>query len=381
MNPGATPEVDDDAAEQLPLDMVDFGDGLVLEKGEFSDTVAAIIKTHGNTVVSSGTTIRTFKHIRTGIFTLDFALGGGIPEGLCTMIYGWASSGKTTITLRIIAQALKKYPRHKAVFVDVEGTFDPEWAEIHGIDMARLILITPSSGEQAADIAISAVKALDICIVAVDSVAMLTPMKEMDKSIEDPTVAGASQLIARFLRKISQTMIDERSRGHWPTLVLLNQWRTKIGVTHGDPRVLPGGNILTYAAAVKIEMKNKEISSKTENISQVVEHNEHAFTIHKNKVINGPRQGEFLMVRSPSNPLGVGYIDEMKTVVTVARNFGLVTGGGTKWRLEGVEEAFPNLMGIYNFLVENEETVGEPLRIKLIKLQRGRMGKLMEGWE
>lgn len=369
----------EDGASQSE-EFVDHPNGIKLRKGELSDLIGEVVKHHGHSTVSSGKGIRGFKHIPTGIFALDYALGGGIPEGLCTMIFGWASGGKTTATFKAIAGAQKKHPTKNAVFVDAEGTFDPEWAETHGVDLDRLILVTPSSGEQAADICIAALKAEDVCIVALDSLPALTPMKEMEKSMEDATVGGSSQLIGRFLRKATQTMNDERKRGHWPTLILINQWRYKIGVVMGDNRTLPGGTALNYVASVKVEMKNKEIGSKTKNTEALIELNEHSFQIHKNKVINGPRHGEFQMIRDPGNPLGVGFIDEGRTIITVARNFGLVSGGGSKWKLDGVEETFGNLHQMVDFLYENETTVQADLRFKLLSMQREKVGKPSEGW-
>lgn len=387
VQPVANPETPEDwdggpeVEEGVEIEYDEHPNGIRLKKGsELSGLIGEIVKVHGKDVISSGKGIRGFKHIPTGVFTVDFALGGGIPEGLCTMIFGWASGGKTTMTFRAIAGAQRKYPDKNAVFVDAEGTFDPEWAITHGVDLDRLIMVTPSSGEQAADIVCAALKAEDVCIVALDSVPALTPMREMQKSMEDATVGGSSQLIGRFLRKATQTMNDERSRGHWPTLILINQWRYKIGVNMGDPRTLPGGTALNYVASVKLEMKNKEQDSKTKNAEAIVTHNEHSYQVHKNKVVNGPRHGEFVMVRDPANPLGVGFIDEGRTIVTVARNFGLVTGGGQKWRLDGVEETFPNLHAMVDYLYMHETDVCWPLKMRLISMQRERVGKNSDGW-
>jgi recombination protein RecA len=334
-----------------------------------------VAKMYGDDVVTSARTIPAFKHIPFGILPLDFALGGGIPEGLCTMIFGWASGGKTTITLRAIAGAQVKHPDKVCIFVDAEGTFDPEWAQMHGVDLDRLLVIHPSSGEQAADLTCSYLQAKEVALVALDSLPALVPMKELDKSMEDATVGGSSQLIGRFLRKANHTMTEARKRGLWPTLILINQWRYKIGVMHGDPRVLPGGQAINYVASIKLEVMNKEKSGASEgDTGAVVKINEHAFRIHKNKIINGARDGEFQMIRDPGNPLGEGFIDDGKSTVNLCKRLGLVTGGGQAWRCQGVDETFRKLDDMVDYFYMNAD-VYERVKRELISEQRAQMGK------
>lgn len=352
---------------------------------EFATLCKSIDKVHGSGVIETADKRRTWRHIPTDIFALDFALGGGIPEGLATMIYGWQSGGKSTILLRLIASAQRKYPNMWAVLVDTEGTFDPIWATVHGVDLARLKIVQPASGEQACDIIAAAIQARNVSLVALDSVPMLVPMNEQvdkkgnDRSFEDVTVGSQANLITRFLRVVNKRMIDERVRDHWPTLVLINQWRTKIGVMHGDPRTLPGGNALNYVASVKIEMKNKENVDKDGRGLEIVTHNDHSFTIHKNKVFNGARTGEFQMVRDPAHPFGAGYIDENMTVVGIGRQLGKITGSGSSWRMDGIDERFNSLKSMGEALDANPVFAAEFKR-ELIGIQRAAMGKPATGW-
>lgn len=334
----------------------------------------SIEKLHGEKVVTDARTIPSFKHIPFNILPLDFALGGGIPEGLCTMVFGWPSGGKTTTALRLIASAQIKHPDKVCVFVDAEGTLDTEWAQVHGVDLDRLLVVHPSSGEQAADVTCAYLTAREVSLVILDSVPALVPMKEIEKSMEDAIVGGSSQLIGRFLRKANHTMNEARKSGHWPTLVLINQWRNKIGVFMGDNRTLPGGNALNYVASVKVEVMNKEKSGKSDNDLAVVDYNEHSFRIHKNKVINGPREGEFQMIRNPSNPLGEGFIDDGRATINLAKRLGLVTGGGAAWRWDGIDQTFRKLDDMVDFFYGDEAAYTAAKHI-LISRQRANMGK------
>lgn len=171
-------------------------------------------KLYGPNVVRSAELRPRFKHIPTNIFSLDLGLHGGIPEGCTSLIYGRAGGGKTTLCMRVLASAQRKYRDSVAVFLDVEGTYQPDWGEAHGVDNTRLVLIQPDTGEQAVDLARAAAKAGEVSAVVVDSLAALTPMKELEKSTEDATVGEQGKLIARFCRTVGQDIINERKRGH-----------------------------------------------------------------------------------------------------------------------------------------------------------------------
>jgi len=328
------------ADDALPQEENDF-----LARGELGALLQQASKVHGPNVIRSAELRPRFKHIPTDIFSLDMGLFGGIPEGVISLIYGWAGSGKTTLCGRVIGQAQKKYPDMAAVFIDAEGTYQPEWGRRHGVDNTRMALVQPESGEQALDLARSLVKAEEVSVVVVDSLAALVPMKELDKSMEDLTVGEQGRLISRFCRVLQADLLSERKRGHRPAILWINQYRMKIGTMFGDPRTLPGGEAQHFAAAVKIEMKNKEVMGKTANGIQTVDYNEHAFKIAKNKVGTGVREGEFVMVRNPSNPLGPGFVDDARAVINWARTTGDVTGGGSSWRVGGFGEEFSRFQG------------------------------------
>ena len=355
------------------------------DRSEIGAVIAQFGKTYGDHVLRRATHKPKFLHIPTNVFTLDMGLHGGVPQSLLSMIYGWESSGKTTIAMRIIAQAQRKYPDMVAVLIDTEGTYDPVWGAIHGIDNEKLVLAQPDSGEQAVDLARALICSKEVCIVVLDSLPALMPIKEMDKAAEDAVVALQARLIGRFVRTASQSLIDERKRNHFPAVLMVNQFREKI-VVKGDSRALPGGNALKFFVSVRWEVKNHEVLGKDRFDSEVVDYNEHSWKITKNKVGNGLRNGEFLMTRNPDHPYGVGFIDDAKHVLTYMRKFDLVSGNGSTWYMDGVMDhsgtkpmRFGKIQEMLDYLYSDLDYY-EGMKTRLIGMQRQNNGLSVDGW-
>lgn len=350
-------------------------------RGELSETLKKIGKMHGEGIVTTGNVPPMVEHIPTGIFSLDMATFGGIPQGLVTLLYGWESSGKTTLSMKAIAGAQKKYPSKAVSIIDIEGTFDFNWARNgHGVDTDALVYSRPSSGEQALDIADAIIRAEETSLIVIDSLAALIPTKELEKSFEDSVVGDQARLIGRFVRKVQQGLLEERRRGHAPGIILVNQWRYKVGVMHGDPRTLPGGMAQHYVAGLKIDIKNKEKAGRDSRNIEVIDYNEHSFSIAKNKLGNGIRTGEFTMIRNPTNPLGAGFIDDAKTVVAYAIKMGLVGGSGGRYTFDGVPgETFRKYDDIAEYMYSDLDFF-EQTKHRLISLQRIASGLDPHGW-
>lgn len=323
--------------------------------GELATAMSKLATAHGPAIITAGDMRPKFKHIPTGIFALDVAMLGGLPEGLATLGYGWEHSGKSTMGYKMIAQAQKKYPDQAPVLLDIEGTYSPEWGAVHGIDNARLVLVQPESGEQAMDVAISMIQAQEVSCLMVDSLAALAPRAMLNKSFEDATIGEQARMISRFCVVGQSELIRQRNRGHRVAVYLVNQWRTKIGVTRGDPRVLPGGVAQNYWAAIKIDFKNKEEAGRDDQGHHLIDHNDHAFTIKKNKIGVSAREGEFLMVRNPDHPLGQGFIDDARAVITWAKSTGYVSGGGSKQTIRECDKTFRTLQEMADHLYDDPE--------------------------
>jgi recombination protein RecA len=319
-----------------------------------------------------------WKHIPTGIFTLDMAMHGGIPRSQMTLIFGRESSGKSTLALKVLGNAQEMFPDQEAILIDIEGTYDETWAARHKVDNDKLWLVQPSTGENALDIADEIIRLPNISVVVVDSLAALIPYKEIEASTENDLPGLQARLIGKFVRKIISGLVDQRKEGHIPTIILLNQWRYKIGVFMGDPRVLPGGQAQHYAAFAKIEILNKETVGKDVLEQDTVDFNTHTFKIIKNKEGTAIRHGEFKMIRNPANELGQGFIADADTVATWARKFGVITGSGAGgFRIDGVDQKFRVLKDIEAYMYENP-LFYESFKMKLISMYRIQNG-LREG--
>lgn len=186
--------------------------------------------------------------IPTGSISLDIALGGGVPRGRVVEIFGPESSGKTTLTLHIIAQAQKR-AGHVA-FIDAEHALDPEYARRIGVDIDNLLISQPDSGEQALEITESLVRSNAIDVIVVDSVAALTPRAEIEGEMGDAHMGLQARLMSQALRKLASTISKSRT-----TVIFINQLRMKIGVMFGNPETTTGGNALKFYASVRMDIR------------------------------------------------------------------------------------------------------------------------------
>lgn len=182
--------------------------------------------------------------------SLDIALGiGGIPRGRVTEIYGAESSGKTTLSLHIIAEAQKKGGR--TAFIDAEHALDPIYAKKIGVHTADLLISQPDSGEQALNIVESLVRSKAVDLIVVDSVAALTPQAEIEGEMGDQTIGLQARLMSRALRKLTAIVAQTNT-----AVIFINQTRMKIGgMRFGNPVTTPGGKALKFYASVRIELR------------------------------------------------------------------------------------------------------------------------------
>lgn len=211
--------------------------------------------------------------IPSGSLKLDTALGvGGLPRGRIIEIYGMEASGKTTLCQHIIAEAQKI--GGIAAFVDVEHALDPYWLEVCKVDIDKLIVSQPDSGEQALDIVEMYIRSHELDVVIVDSVAALTPRAEIEGEMGDAHMALQARLMSQAMRKLVSAVKDSKT-----TLIFTNQLRQNIG-GWGNPETTTGGLALRFYASIRIELKKGEIiKDKDEAIGTRIK-----VTIRKNKV-------------------------------------------------------------------------------------------------
>src|SRR3569832_2161644 len=229
--------------------------------------------------------VKDVEAISTGSLSLDIALGiGGLPRGRVVEIYGPESSGKTTLTLQVVAQAQKL--GGTCAFIDAEHALDPTYAEKLGVKVDDLLLSQPDTGEQALEIADMLVRSSAIDVIVVDSVAALTPRAEIEGEMGDQLPGLQARLMSQALRKLTGSISRARTM-----VIFINQLRMKIGVMMPgqSPETTPGGNALKFYASVRLDIRRIGAVKKGEEVIG----NQTKIKVVKNKVAPPFRQAEF----------------------------------------------------------------------------------------
>jgi recombination protein RecA len=275
--------------------------------------------------------------ISTGSISFDAALGvGGVPRGRVTEIFGPESSGKTTITLQIIAEAQKA--GGLAAFVDAEHALDPGYAKKLGVDVDNLLVSQPDSGEQALEITEALVRSGAIDVLVVDSVAALVPKAELDGEMGDSHMGLQARLMSQALRKLTGSVSKSRT-----ALIFINQIREKIGVMFGNPETTTGGRALKFYSSVRIDIRR--IAAVKEGDTVVGSHTK--VKIVKNKVAAPFREAEFDIL------YGEGISREGDVLdLAVTHNIVEKSGAWYSYAGERIGQGRENTRG---FLKENKE--------------------------
>lgn len=203
----------------------------------------------GSIIKMSDNNFDNVEVVSTGCLSVDLALGiGGVPRGRIIEIYGPESSGKTTLSLHIVAEAQKN--GGNVAFIDAEHALDPIYASKLGIDLGNLYVSQPDNGEQALDIVDNLLRSGALDVIVVDSVAALTPRVEIDGEIGDSFVGTQARLMSQALRKLAGVCSKAKT-----CLIFINQLREKVGVIYGSPEVTPGGKALKFYSSVRIDVR------------------------------------------------------------------------------------------------------------------------------
>ncbi len=285
----------------------------------------------------------------TGSLGLDIALGiGGLPRGRVIEIYGPESSGKTTMTLSVIAEAQKQ--GGTAAFIDAEHALDPSYAEKLGVNIDELLVSQPDTGEQALEIADMLVRSAAVDVVVVDSVAALTPKAEIEGDMGDSHMGLQARLMSQALRKLTANI--KRSN---TMMIFINQIRMKIGVMFGNPETTTGGNALKFYSSVRLDIRRIGAIKKGDEILG----NQTRVKVVKNKVAPPFKQTEFDILYSE----GVSKHGEL---IDLGVEVGIVEKSGA-WYSYGSDRIGQGRDNVRGFLKENPAMADEieaQIRIK-----------------
>ena len=285
--------------------------------------------------------VRDVEAISTGSLGLDIALGiGGLPRGRVVEIYGPESSGKTTLTLQVIAEAQKL--GGTAAFVDAEHALDPSYAEKLGVNVSDLLVSQPDTGEQALEITDMLVRSGAVDVVVVDSVAALTPKAEIEGDMGDSHMGLQARLMSQALRKLTGNI--KRSN---TMVIFINQIRMKIGVMFGNPETTTGGNALKFYSSVRLDIRRTGAIKKADEIVG----NETRVKVVKNKVAPPFKQAEFDIL------YGQGISREGE-IITLGVQEGIVDKSGAWYSYNG-ERIGQGKDNVREFLKSNPEMAAE----------------------
>ena len=294
---------------------------------------------------------RTIDVIPTGCLTLDQAIGiGGVPKGRIVEIYGPESSGKTTVTLHILAEAQKM--GGTAAFIDAEHALDPQYASQLGVDIDNLYISQPDTGEQALEICEALVRSGAVDCIVVDSVAALTPKAEIDGEMGDSFVGIQARLMSQALRKL--TAIVNKTNA---CVIFINQLRDKIGVMYGNPETTTGGKALKFYSSLRMDIRKVDVIKDGSDIIG----NKTRVKIVKNKLAPPFKVAEFDIM------YGTGINNEA-CVIDVAVELDIIQKSGSWYSYQG-EKIGQGKDNVRLYLQNNPEKFEEVKQLVTDKLQ------------
>lgn len=279
--------------------------------------------------------------IPTGAISLDLALGvNGLPRGRVIEIYGPEASGKTTLTLSIIAQAQKA--GGQAAFIDAEHAFDSTYAKIIGVDLDNLLVSQPDTGEQALEIVSALVKSNAVDVVVIDSVAALTPRAEIEGEMGKSHMGLQARLMSQALRKLAGSISKSKT-----CVIFINQIRMKLGIMFGNPETTPGGQALKFYSSVRLDLRRIASIKKGDEVKGI-----HVRAkVVKNKVAPPFKMAEFDILYTEG-------ISRPSTAIDMGEKAGVLQRSGT-WLSYNEERIGQGKDNAANFLRENPKILSK----------------------
>lgn len=338
-------------------------------------------KVHGETFGGSGYRFIQVARVPTGLFELDLATGGGFPRGCVSELYGPESSCKTTIALLMIAQHQRLWPDLRCVFMDVENSFDPEWAELLGVDVGKLYLFRPDFAEEVVDATAEVLYARDCGLVVVDSLGAMITSKEFEDSAADFHPGASPRAIKKLVDKTRTAITQAHKEDRVPTVMYINQIRYQIGVRYGDPEKTPGGMAPKHQAIMRVRVWSKNVNDA--KVSKVLPAaKEISAVVRKWKVKIVGVQAKWKMVLVPHKGLKVGESDNWSTIRGFLEKYGLFAKvSDNEWVLDtdlnGAVLKFPTMAAARQHLREHPPLL-DMYKAHIIETMVQESGKVVE---
>jgi recombination protein RecA len=307
--------------------------GPPLDKEELWALIATINRDYGDgTALIASEAPAVIPRVPSGSLSLDLALGGGWPANQWQEIVGNESSGKTVLALKSVAANQAIDPNWTCLWIDAEHSYDKEWWEANGVDMDRIVLVSTNIMEEAYEIALVMAQSRQVDGIVIDSLPALSPNSEDEKAINEVTVGLGALLTNRFFRKQNHAtrrslVVEDRLITGW----LINQWRSKIGISFGDPRTTPGGMGKNFACYTRVEVRRDEwIKDGTVPVGITIK-----VVNIKNKSAPPGRIGVFDFYFIDSGIHTKGELDRCKDVMNVAIEAEVLTKAGNTFSFNG----------------------------------------------
>lgn len=307
--------------------------------GDLDEVLQKLKKKYGPSLVVSASDIKVVECERasTGSFALDLELGGGLPFGRIIEFFGKESSGKTTMALKVVASVQKMGKR--AVFIDVESSFDPKWAKLMGVDMEKLTLSQPETAEEALEVLEAVLRSGECGIVVLDSIAAIQPAADLEKSMDEPDRVGSrATLLTRSMARLLSALNTYNEEGEFNNcmVLLINQIRYKIGVRWGNPETTPGGMAVRHAAHVRVKLvhgswieQEHELTGEKEKVGHTIR-----FRTEKNKTYVPFKEGEFTLLFTGDMK---GQVDTVEEVSRYGQQYQVINVSGKTYTYEDVK--------------------------------------------
>jgi recombination protein RecA len=388
-----------------------LGEGIT---GSRAEKLAAVVqganKEYGRPVMCDSTRANEMlvvPRVTTGLYGLDVKTNGGLPFGRAILVYGPAKGGKTTMLLRGVGQAQKLCancyqpgvfkpgtmelpdlktgkirkvqtdvivncpcgnPRDMIIlWIDAEGVWLPDWVERMGVQPEKVILSRPSYGEQAYNVVTAFVSIKEIDLIAIDSLAQLTPVAEYDASMEEQQQGAAARMNNKFIRKVISGVNEAFQEDRMITLWAINQYREKIGVMFGSPDVLPGGKGQLFMSSLELELRPGTVEVDKDTGEAIL--GKFKYKVVKNKIGVGGGKGEFSQCMSDTDVFKIGDLMEHEEVIDAAVRLGIVVKPSSVM-YEYAGEKFRGKSQLVRFLGENKEQY-EDLKDLMLRARLG----------